>query len=201
MNILDILIAIPLGILIFIGWKRGLVREAAALAGVLIGIWASVHFSRLLALMLGLRGENAILIAFFIIFLGTLVLAYLLGRTAEHVIKALKMNIPNKIAGATLGLLKAVCIISVIMSGIAIIDRDKVLITQENRDNSMLYSPVCSTGDELISSLKEYIEEHPVLTETLSETSNKTKEKVNEEISKKESQIIDKAFDKKGGRK
>ena len=117
MTLLDLFFALFLGVFIYIGWNRGVVREAAALAGVLIGIWAAVHFSRLIALMLGLRGESAILIAFFIIFVGTLVLASLLGRTADRVVKAVKMNLPNKIAGAALGMIKAICICSVILNG------------------------------------------------------------------------------------
>ena len=186
MTLLDILLAVPLAIFIFLGWKRGVVREAATLAGVLIGIWAAVHFSRLISSLLGLTGESAILIAFFIIFVGTLVLAFLLGRIADRVIKSLKMNLPNKIAGAALGMVKALCILSVLLNGIILIDKNETLILQETREESLLYSPVYSTGNELISSLKEFIAEHPDLTEKLSETGDKAAEKVNKEVGDKE---------------
>lgn len=186
MTLLDILLAVPLAIFIFLGWKRGVVREAATLAGVLIGIWAAVHFSRLISSLLGLTGESAILIAFFIIFVGTLVLAFLLGRIADRVIKSLKMNLPNKIAGAALGMVKALCILSVLLNGIILIDKNETLISQEIREESLLYSPVYSTGNELISSLKEFIAEHPDLTEKLSEAGDKAAEKVNKEVGDKE---------------
>lgn len=186
MTLLDILLAVPLAIFIFLGWKRGVVREAATLAGVLIGIWAAVHFSRLISSLLGLTGESAILIAFFIIFVGTLVLAFLLGRIADRVIKSLKMNLPNKIAGAALGMVKALCILSVLLNGIILIDKNETLISQETREESLLYSPVYSTGNELISSLKEFIAKHPDLTEKLSEAGDKAAEKVNKEIGDKE---------------
>ncbi len=186
MTLLDILLAVPLAIFIFLGWKRGVVREAATLAGVLIGIWAAVHFARLISSLLGLTGESAILIAFFIIFVGTLVLAFLLGRIADRVIKSLKMNLPNKIAGAALGMVKALCILSVLLNGIILIDKNETLISQETREESLLYSPVYSTGNELISSLKEFIAEHPDLTEKLSEAGDKAAEKVNKEVGDKE---------------
>ena len=186
MTLLDILLAVPLAIFIFLGWKRGVVREAATLAGVLIGIWAAVHFSRLISSLLGLTGESAILIAFFIIFVGTLVLAFLLGRIADRVIKSLKMNLPNKIAGAALGMVKALCILSVLLNGIILIDKNETLISQETREESLFYSPVYSTGNELISSLKEFIAEHPDLTEKLSEAGDKAAEKVNKEVGDKE---------------
>lgn len=186
MTLLDIILAIPMGVFIFLGWKRGVIREAAALVGVLIGIWAAVHFSRLVSSLLGLTGEHSILIAFFILFVGTLVLASMLGRVAERVIKSLKMNLPNKIAGAALGMIKALCILSVILNGIIMIDKNEKLISRETRVESLLYTPVYSTGNELISSLKQFIEEHPDLTEKISETGDKAAEKVTKELHSKE---------------
>lgn len=186
MTLLDIILAIPMGVFIFLGWKRGVIREAAALVGVLIGIWAAVHFSRLVSSLLGLTGEHSILIAFFILFVGALVLASMLGRIAERVIKSLKMNLPNKIAGAALGMIKALCILSVILNGIIMIDKNEKLISRETRVESLLYTPVYSTGNELISSLKQFIEEHPDLTEKISETGDKAAEKVTKELHSKE---------------
>lgn len=202
MTILDLLLAIFLGVFIYLGWKRGVVREAAALVGVLIGIWAAVHFSRLIASLLGLTGEYSILIAFFVIFVGTLVLASLLGRTADRVIKAVKMNIPNKIAGASLGMLKALCICSVILNGIILFDKEDALISHETREKSLLYTPVYNTGNELISSLKEFINEHPNLQEEVEKTGTKAAEKVEKEVGKKQKQKASTTNQKqKGGRK
>ena len=178
MSLLDILLALPLAIFIFLGWKRGVVREAATLVGVLVGIWAAVHFSRLITSLLGLTGESAILIAFFILFVGTMVLAFLLGRIAERVIKAVKMNMVNKVAGAALGMVKALCILAVLLNGIIMLDHHGKFISQETREKSVLYSPVYSTGNELISSLKEFIAEHPDLPEKLSATGDKAAEKI-----------------------
>lgn len=205
MTILDIILAIPLGIFIFLGWKRGVIREAAALVGVLIGIWAAVHFSRLVSSLLGLTGEHSILIAFFILFVGTLVLASLLGRVAERVIKSLKMNLPNKIAGAALGMVKALCILSVLLNGVIMIDKHEKLISQETREESLLYSPVYTTGNELISSLKQFIEEHPDLPEKISETGNKAAEKVEKKSGQwseaSGQSATEKKKEKKGGKK
>ena len=174
MALLDILLAIPLGILIFLGWKRGVIREAATLVGVLIGIWTAVNFSQLIASLLSLKGECSILIAFFIIFIACLALAYMLGRIAEHALKAIKLNLANRIAGAVLGMVKALCILSVILNGIILIDKKETLIPPEARESSFLYKPVYATGNKLTSSLREFISEHPDLTDKII---NKEKEK------------------------
>ena len=160
MTILDILLAIPLAWLVFKGWKRGLVREAATLAGVIAGIWASVHLSQWVAELIGLEGESAILIAFFITFVGAMVLAYLLGRSIEGLMKAAKLSLFNHIAGALLGMCKALCILAVILNGIVLIDKGEALITPETKERSILYHPVYATGNRLTESLKEFISTH-----------------------------------------
>lgn len=160
MTILDILLLIPLGWLVFLGWRKGVIREAATLAGIVAGIWAAVNLSKLVANLLGLTGTSAILIAFFITFVGALVLTYLLGRSIERLVKSAHLSLANKIGGATLGMAKALCILAVILNGIVLLDKNEELINRETREKSLLYTPVYTTGNLLISSLKDFIEEH-----------------------------------------
>lgn len=160
MTVLDILLAIPMGWLIFRGWKKGLVREVATLAGVLVGIWAAVHMSQWVIELLGLEGENAVIIAFFVAFVGALVLTYLLGRGVEQLLKTAKMSIINRVAGAALGFLKALCILAVLLSNIVILDHTERLITPKMKEESLLYKPVYDVGGRLTDSLKQYICEH-----------------------------------------
>lgn len=160
MTILDILLLIPLGWLVFLGWRKGVIREAATLAGIVAGIWAAVNLSKLVANLLGLTGTSAILIAFFITFVGALVLTYLLGRSIERVVKSAHLSLANKIGGATLGMAKALCILAVILNGIVLLDKNEELINRETREKSLLYTPVYKTGNLLISTLKDFIEEH-----------------------------------------
>lgn len=160
MTVLDIVLAIPMGWLIFRGWKKGLVREVATLAGILAGIWAAVHLSQWVIELLDLKGESAVIIAFFIAFVGALVLTYLLGRGIEGLMKAAKLSILNHIAGATLGMLKALCILAVLLSNIVILDSHEKLITPKMKEESLLYKPVYNTGSRLTDSLKQFIDEH-----------------------------------------
>lgn len=165
MTILDIILIVPLGWLVFLGWKKGVIREAATLAGIVAGIWAAVHLSKLVASLLNLSGESAILIAFFITFVGALVLTYLLGRSIERMVKTARLSLANKIAGATLGMGKALCVLAVVLNGIVLLDQKQELITPETREKSLLYTPVYKTGNMLIASLKDFIDEHKELTE------------------------------------
>lgn len=160
MNVLDIVLAIPMLWLVYRGWKRGLVREAATLIGVLAGIWAAVHLSQLICELLSLKGESSVIIAFFIAFVGALVLAWLLGRMVEGMMKAAHLSIINHIAGAALGLVKALCILAVLLSNVVLLDSHERVITPQTKEESRLYKPVYDTGNRLTASLRQFINDH-----------------------------------------
>ena len=160
MNILDIILAVPMLVFIFFGWKKGLVREVATLVGLLAGIWAAVHLSQLVAELIGLEGENAILIAFLVCFVGALVLAWLLGRLVEGLLKVTKLSILNRIAGAVLGMVKALCILAVLLNSVVMLDKNQILLKSETTEASVLYKPVYNTGNRLTASLKQFISDH-----------------------------------------
>ncbi|MBQ8703908.1 MAG: CvpA family protein [Bacteroidales bacterium] len=166
MTLLDILLTLPLLFFIFMGWKKGLVREVATLAGVLLGVWASVHLSQQVAPLLGLDGESAVLIAFIVTFLVALMLTYLLGRCIEGLMKAAKLSLLNRLAGALLGAAKALCILAVLLNFLVMIDSNEMILKPAVKEKSVLYQPVFSTGNWLTTHLKEYIVENK---ETLKE--------------------------------
>ena len=164
MTLLDLLLAIPMAWFVFKGWKHGIIRGAATLAGVVAGIWAAVHLSQWVATLLGLEGDNPILLAFFVTFVGTMVLAYLLGRGIEKMMKAAKLSLANQISGAALGMVKALCILSVVINGIVLVDRQEQLLTPTVKEKSILYKPVYATGNKLTESLKQFINNSSKLT-------------------------------------
>ena len=62
------------------------------------------------------------MIAFFVCFVGALVLSYLMGKAIEGLLKMTKMNAFNRIAGALLGLAKALCVLAVVLNFVVMID-------------------------------------------------------------------------------
>lgn len=160
MTLLDIILAIPICLFIFLGWKKGLVRSIATLAGVLLGIWASTHFSQQIAVLLGLEVESAPIIAFIITFLAALILTYLLGRCVEVLMKAVKLSILNRTAGALLGAAEVLCLLSVLLNLIVMIDHTETIIKPAVKEKSIFYKPVFVTGNQLTTQLKDIVEQH-----------------------------------------
>ena len=157
MNFLDLIIAIPLGYLIFKGYRRGLIFELAALVGIIIGSKLAVQGAGWLTQLIGLEGPNALLIAFFILFVAAVALAMLLAKLIERFIKLLHIGFLNNLAGAVLGLVKGVCIVGVLVYFIAIVDVHEKVLTSNTKENSMLYRPVMRTGMKLVGKMEVYI--------------------------------------------
>ena len=160
MQLIDILLAIPLLFFIYKGWKKGLVREVATLVGLLAGIWACVHLSQQVAEWLNLDSENSILIAFIITFIAVLVLTYLLGRCVEGLLKAAKLSLLNRLAGALLGAVKALCILAVLLNYVVMFDKQETVLKPDMKKSSLLYRPVYNVGNRLTASLKQFINDH-----------------------------------------
>ena len=161
MTLFDIILAIPLGLFIWKGFRKGAIFEIAALVGMAGGIFAAFHFCRKVMVWLGLTGDTAILIAFFVTFIGVVALAFLLGKFIERLIKLVKVGFLNNLLGALFGMLQCVCILSVLLYYITLLDRREVVLTRETKQESVLYKPITSTGDRLIGGLKQYVASHP----------------------------------------
>lgn len=159
MNTLDIIIALPLIYFIFRGWKKGLVVEIATLAGIIAGAYAALHFSKWVAGVLGLDGDNSVLIAFFVTFVGVLVLAFLIGKAIEGVLKMSKLSFVNRLAGALVGMAKGLCLMSVLIGWVVLIDRHEVIVKADTKEQSILYKPTMSVGGSITNRLKAFANE------------------------------------------
>ena len=150
----------PICYFIYQGWRKGIVREVATLVGLLAGIWAAVHLSQEVAELLGLKSENAVLVAFFVCFVGALVLAWMIGRMVEGLMKAANISTVNRVLGAASGMLKALCILAVVLNYAVMLDRKEEVLKPETKEESLLYKPVYNTGNRLTASLKQFIADH-----------------------------------------
>ncbi len=159
MNFLDILIAIPLGYLVFKGYKRGLIFELSSLVGVVVGCIVAVRMANQVSLLIGLKGSNSLLISFFILFVGVIVFALFLGKLVERFVKLMHVGFVNNLAGALLGMTKAVCIVGVLLYYIVVIDLKEKVLTCDIKQSSMLYRPVVKVGSQLTGKLDLYLDQ------------------------------------------
>lgn len=159
MNFLDILLAIPLCYFIYKGWRRGLIFEVATVIGLIVGVWACIHFSTWVAEALNIKGEGAVLVAFFITFAAVVAGAFFLGKAIEGIFKMVKLGGVNKIFGAVFGMIKCLCILSVLLNFIILVDQEQIILTPKVKEESELFKPTHTIGNKLTGKLQDYIVE------------------------------------------
>ena len=159
MNFIDIVLIIPLAWFAYKGFNKGFIIELAGLIALLLGIYMATHFSHLTAGYLrdDLKWESEYLevISFTITFLLVVVLVIFFGKTLSRLIKALQLNLFNKIAGSVFSVLKVGFIISVLIMIITNFHMEDKLLTSEQRNNSFLYEPVKSIAPTVFPMIEE----------------------------------------------
>jgi len=146
MNLLDIFIVIPLVWFGYKGLTRGLVLELASLIGLILGIYAGIHFSHyaenFLVDTFHLSGKYLPVISFIVTFIVVILAIYLIGKIIEKLIDLVALGFFNKLLGLVFGILKGALLISVLFFVINSFDLNQRMIKPHVKENSLLYGPV-----------------------------------------------------------
>ena len=138
MNWLDIVILLPAAWYAFKGLKNGLICELASIIALILGVWATVHYSDMLAARMG-EGQTYKIIAFAGIFIATLVLVHFAGKLVEKVVKLIISGFWNKLAGLLFGVAKVVIVFSVIIMFVNKVDTKEVILKEKAKTGSFTY--------------------------------------------------------------
>ncbi len=163
MNYLDIILLIPAAWWIFRGFSRGLIISLASLAGLVAGIYFAVYFSDFignwLAQQLHWQSRYMPQISFAITFLLVVIVIQIIGRIFHNAVDWAALGFLNRLAGAVLGLAKAIVFLSAILFIINTFDTHKKLISEETRNGSRLYAPLSAVFPYIWPRLKEVLPE------------------------------------------
>jgi membrane protein required for colicin V production len=142
MNLLDFLIFIPVLYFCYRGMRNGLIGEVLGIAGIILAVFLTFHYMNEVAETIRplFEGDPNYLpfVAGAIIFFGTLVIIQVIALLIGRFLKAVKLNIINRILGFLFGLLKGGIIVSAILLLLAGFNQP----SQESRKESISYSYV-----------------------------------------------------------
>ena len=146
MTILDLILLALFIYSGFEGFRKGVIRQATGLAGLLVGIWGAIHFSDFTAGFLtehfNLTSQYLSMIAFAITFVGIVIGVHFLGLLVEGIINLAFLGLANSILGVIFGVLKTALILSVILLLLGKVSHKVRIIPDNFGEKSLLYGPI-----------------------------------------------------------
>lgn len=147
MHILDLIIAIPL---LYFGYKgvvNGIVKEVLNIVGITLAVFLTFKYMDGLSVIIRpfFEDESAAYIPFLsaaLLFIGTMALVALIAYLTKELLKAVKLNMLNRILGAIFGVLKSGMVVSTILLLLAGFNVPK----EEVRNESLLYPYIIYIG-------------------------------------------------------
>ncbi len=163
MNSVDIILGVILLIAFYSGFKKGLFVALASLIGLILGVIGAVYFSgyagSYLASKFDWGDQTTSLAAFALTFLVIIFVVSLLGKFLTKVADFAALGIVNKLLGGVFAALKYAFIVSVLFmfmsaySGIS-----GYVISEEKKENSMLYAPVSAFAPLILPRILEKVD-------------------------------------------
>lgn len=158
MNWFDILVAIIILYSFFKGYSSGFIKQLASLAGIIACILLSGKVSSVILPHLQKLGnipdkllEPAAFIAAFIIIAAAFLL---LGHMLQSILETIKLGFINKIAGAGLGLIKWMIVLSMILNLLVKIDEHHVILPADISARSLTYKYIQPIAPSITPYLK-----------------------------------------------
>jgi membrane protein required for colicin V production len=146
MNWIDLVIVVILILSMVSGFINGLIREAASLAALILGIWGAIKFSGFTAAKLydffDMTGHYVGIIAFLITFGIIVVIIHFIGVLADKIADAANLGFVNRLLGIAFGLFKSVLIMSVFFVILNAIDVRRPFLPHDRLEESKFYYPI-----------------------------------------------------------
>ena len=160
MSNIDISILIIVGAGFVFGLFKGLVRELASLAAIVLGIYGAKLFSSLLVPlvvdMLGVSEKVAQPLSYVVLFIAIAVALLILARTVDKVFDAVSLGGLSKFLGGVFGALKYALIISVLINVFEPLNQKFRFMSEEKQQNSVTYRPLLNLAPDLWDEATQY---------------------------------------------
>lgn len=155
MNHIDLVLAVPLVFGAIKGYLNGFFREIGTLVGLIAGVFLAAVFAETFSNYLYeyFQWSSGILkvVAFITILVGVLLLVNILAKALEKIFKSIGLGFLSRLAGFIIGIVKFGFILSVMLIVFNYINRDNQLISEEDIQESYLFTPLSKIAPAILS--------------------------------------------------
>ena len=131
---------------------------AASLAALILGIFGAIKlrpmFASLLDSLFNISPDYMNIIAFSVAFVSIVLLVHLAAFIVEKLIKAVALNMVNRLLGMGFGLLVTAFVLSMILWPVNQVNQEKQIIKPERIEGSLLYKPLSAFAPAVFPYLK-----------------------------------------------
>lgn len=142
MNVFDIIIGLLLLWALYKGYKEGVVVQLGGIVGVLIGAFFAFRFGGVVGRWLGLDDTMGSVVGFIAVIVLVVIAIAIAGRLLKGLFNIAGLGVFDQLGGAILSMLKVGLIISVLLCGFEVINRQTNFVKQSSIDKSFFYRPV-----------------------------------------------------------
>jgi membrane protein required for colicin V production len=149
------------------GFRRGLIMELCTLAGLFLGIWLAIHFSKTteewMRTSQGMEGDWIKMGAFLMVFIAAYIAFFFLGKALSKAVSLMMLGIINRITGGLFGMIKMLMFSSLLLLMIKMAGLP--LLSDKTEQESAIFQPVHSFAELVYPKIKDILpekEEHPV---------------------------------------
>jgi membrane protein required for colicin V production len=146
MNTLDLILLVPIVLGFVFGLFKGLIKELASLAAIVLGIYGAKMLapvtSAFLVQHLHFSAKTALPFAYLILFVAIAVALLLLAKTLDKIFDSIALSGLNKFLGGLFSALKYALIISVLLNVFDALDTKFTLVKPKTKMESIGYKPL-----------------------------------------------------------
>lgn len=154
MNIVDIILGIILLLAFFSGFKKGLFVTLASLVGIIAGVFGAIYFSDFAGAYIShwfnWSDEITRLASFAVTFLIIVLVISMAGKFLTKIADFAALGLLNKLLGGVFAVLQYAFIISVFFMFFDSSNVTGYVISEEKKENSVLYGPVAALAPLVI---------------------------------------------------
>lgn len=136
-----------------------MIHMVASLAALVLGIFGAIKlrpmFASLLDSIFDISPNYMNVIAFSVAFVSIVMVVHLLAFLVEKLVKAVALNLVNRLLGMGIGVLVTAFVLSMILWPVNQVNAEKQIIKPERIEGSILYKPLSAFAPAVFPYLKK----------------------------------------------